>query len=535
MRRFGVRIPTGSRKKPGCTSNRAFLCSAKSEFTQAKARHKQCPRTAQQFQASCSGTRPRNGDHFVILAGVTQKPDCTSNRAFLLTWMAPSRQRQSAAISINVNVGGYHCSILRTTIQIVVVLLFLSMLSWHATGMSLDPHWCTSWLLAWGGFAVLVGWKQVRLTSFKHWLAGLVVLLMVFALGWQASPEAWLMHVTCWTVLWTAPVGEARWLNGVQRVAPWFAATLLLVLGSCIGQGGNWGVEPSGKLPFALAVGPSKHCLRVACLPRHVGRTETGKDQSVVPVVARFDCVRVPSQRGTLGLRSLGSADGVGPNAKSPLGSPLGNRCGRGVCPPSSCLNLVPAEERVRIFVHVPDVLKTLDVGYNLKSATSSSERVQIWAWTLGDVSAIGGGSGSWKWAAEGHLQERIGKCDVSVRRAHSDLLQWLHELGWLPALVMLLLVWRQMWQVRMFFFLALPLLCFTFPTERAKSWSPWPFCFGRSNLEGNHFPSSKDRGKAVPFCWPRLGFGHFGWGVELGSTHTRSSVTRANWAGGTE
>ena len=30
---------------------------------------------------------------------VTQKPDCTSNRAFLLTWMAPSRQRQSAAIS----------------------------------------------------------------------------------------------------------------------------------------------------------------------------------------------------------------------------------------------------------------------------------------------------------------------------------------------------------------------------------------------------------------------------------------------------
>ena len=26
MRRFGVRIPTGSRKKPGCTCSRAFLC-----------------------------------------------------------------------------------------------------------------------------------------------------------------------------------------------------------------------------------------------------------------------------------------------------------------------------------------------------------------------------------------------------------------------------------------------------------------------------------------------------------------------------
>ena len=36
-----------------------------------------------------------------------------------------------------------------------------------------------------GSFAVLVGWKQVTLT-FKHgWLVG--VLIMVFALGWQAA------------------------------------------------------------------------------------------------------------------------------------------------------------------------------------------------------------------------------------------------------------------------------------------------------------------------------------------------------------
>ena len=152
------------------------------------------------------------------------------------------------------------------------------------------------------------------------------------------------------------------------------------------------------------------------------------------------------------------------------------------------------------------DVLKTLDVGYNLKSATSSSERVQIWAWSV-DLSAIGGGSGGWKWAAEGHLQERIGKCLCAA----TDLLQWLHELGWLPALVMLLLAWRQMWQV---VFLPRPAVVVNLSIRTRKLWSPWPCCFGK--------------------CESTDGFDHFGWGVELGSTHTRnaklgSDTTRMN------
>jgi len=394
----------------------------------------------------------------------------------------------------NVNVGGYHCSILRTTIQIVVVLLYLSMLSWHATGMSLDPHWCTSWLLAWGGFAVLVGWKQVRLTSLKHWLAGLVVLLMVFALGWQASPEALLMHVTCWTTLWTAPVGEARWLNGVQRVAPWFAATLLLVLlgHALVKMGtGGWSHQESYHLPLPWAH-RNIAFESLAFLVMLVG-LKRGKTSLLFLSLLALTAF-VYQVRGVLLVCAAWGALMAWDQTQS-------RRWVRRLAIATAGVfvllqvawNLVPAEERVMIFVHVPDVLKTLDVGYNLKSATSSSERGQIWAWTLGDVSAIGGGSGSWKWAAEGHLQERIGKCDVSVRRAHSDLLQWLHELGWLPALVMLLLAWRQMWQVRMFFFLALPLLCFTFPTERAEIVVPMALLFWSLQPRGK--PLSVEQG----------------------------------------
>lgn len=310
-------------------------------------------------------------------------------------------------------------------------------------------------------------------------MAGLVVLLIAFTLGWQASPEALLMHVTCWTVLWTTPVGEARWLNGFQRVAPWFAAALLLaLLGHALVKvvSGVWSHQESYHLPLPWAhrnIAFESLAFLVMLVGLKRGKTSllflsllaltafVYQVRGVLLVCAAWGALMVWSQ--TLSHRWVRRLAVFAAGAFVLV---------------QVAWNLVPAEERVKIFVHVPDVLKTLDVGYNLKSATSSSERVQIWAWTLGDLSAIGGGSGSWKWAAEGHLQERIGKCDVSVRRAHSDLLQLLHELGWFPALVMLLLAWRRMWRARVFLFLALPLLCFTFPLERAEIVVPMALLF---------------------------------------------------------
>ena len=95
MRRFGVRIPTGSRKKPGCTSNRAFLCPP--SLSEGKAQT--MPENCAAVPGFMLGHKTPQRGSLRNPCRVTQKPDCTSNRAFLLRRIGPSRQRQSAAIS----------------------------------------------------------------------------------------------------------------------------------------------------------------------------------------------------------------------------------------------------------------------------------------------------------------------------------------------------------------------------------------------------------------------------------------------------
>lgn len=344
------------------------------------------------------------------------------------------------------------------------------MLSWHAMGMSLDPHWCTSWLWAWVGLLVLVAGQQLRLTSLKSWMGGLVILLLSFALGLRASPEALLMHITCWTVFWTTPDGEAHWLNWIRRVVPWLAASMLMALlvhaMVKVGSGG-WSHQESYHLPLPWAhrnIAFESLAFMTMLIGLKRGRT------SLLFLSLLTAMAFVYQVRGVLLVCVMWGAVLAWDQARSHrwVRHVAMTAAGAFVCV-QVAWNMVPAEERVQMFVHMPDVLKTLDVSYNLKSATSSSERVQIWAWTVGELRTLGSGSGSWKWEAEGHLQERIGKCDVSIRRAHSDVLQWLHELGWLPCLCMVLLAMRGLWRARTFFLLASPLLCFTFPSERAE------------------------------------------------------------------
>ena len=129
--------------------------------------------------------------------------------------------------------------------------------------------------------------------------------------------------------------------------------------------------------------------------------------------------------------------------------------------------NMVPAEERVQMFVHMPDVLKTLDVSYNLKSATSSSERVQIWAWTVGELRTLGSGSGSWKWEERGTFRGALASATCPSKSPFG-------RFAVASQLMAALFVHGVVGHARVVastnvFLLASPLLCFTFPSERAE------------------------------------------------------------------
>ena len=120
----------------------------------------------------------------------------------------------------------------------------------------------------------------------------------------------------------------------------------------------------------------------------------------------------------------------------------------------------------------------------------------------VGDLSAIGvvraAGSGRQKVIFRNALASAMCLC----RRAHSDLLQWLHELGWLPCLVMVLLAVAPNVASTNVFLPRLPLLCFTFPSERAEIVVPMAFLYW-SLLDETTF--RRGRPSPWPFiCWPR-------------------------------
>ena len=100
MRRFGVRIPTGSRKKPGCTCNRAFLCPP----SLSSLKRRQGTQNARELRSSsrlhARAQNPAPGDHIVIPPELLfRTPVSRCSRAFHLTSMAPPSRCLIAAIS----------------------------------------------------------------------------------------------------------------------------------------------------------------------------------------------------------------------------------------------------------------------------------------------------------------------------------------------------------------------------------------------------------------------------------------------------
>ena len=101
-------------------------------------------------------------------------------------------------------------------------------------------------------------------------------------------------------------------------------------------------------------------------------------------------------------------------------------------------------------------------------------QRLKLWNWTWHHLEPFGHGLASWRDDAEGWVNVANNRCGEGIRRAHSELLQWSYELGWVSMLVLIGLCWPLRRSLGRWAWLILPFIAFTFPAERAEIL--WPF-----------------------------------------------------------
>jgi hypothetical protein len=132
-------------------------------------------------------------------------------------------------------------------------------------------------------------------------------------------------------------------------------------------------------------------------------------------------------------------------------------------------ISVLPANVYKPFFDTLPDNLKALDVSYNLNEARSSSDRIELWQWTYENLNFWGHGLGQWRADAQGEVNQRIGRCDLFIRHAHSDLLEYSYELGLIPVVILVVFLLYLGWSQLKVILVFLPLLLFSFPTERPE------------------------------------------------------------------
>ena len=168
------------------------------------------------------------------------------------------------------------------------------------------------------------------------------------------------------------------------RVAPWCAASVLLVLlGFALYKGlsHGWGHQESYQLPLPWARNVAFESLAFMTLL-------AARKQLKVRLVlwgARWYGVGVSGAWGAVGGCGMGCDDG-GTREQRRVALRVGAVAMGLFVLAQVAWNGLAVEDRVDLRAQLPDVVKTLDVVYNLKSATSSSERVQIWSWTLSNT-----------------------------------------------------------------------------------------------------------------------------------------------------
>ncbi|MCH1574780.1 MAG: hypothetical protein L7S67_00765 [Flavobacteriales bacterium] len=343
-------------------------------------------------------------------------------------------------------------------------------ISFGTFGDALDNHWTTAWLLLGGASLALALTGCIRMVHPKLWAIGMAVLGIQAWRGGHCQWEVLAQLGWIWTWIWTVPNTERfNWWNGVKAL-PVFAlligsVMMMHALGALLQ--GNWGHGASYemKLPWAHRNIGMEALFIMSVIGGHISKKRWWAWWAFITVLALTYQVRsvlLGSACWMLYALWISNTGGV-----------LIKRVFLIACSLFASVqiawNLLPQDVRVREFAKMPDIVKALDVTYNLNSAESSSIRLNLWSWTLENIQIHGAGLGAWRNDAEGWVNVAVGRCGEALHRAHSEFLQWTYEIGWLPLLLMVGLCWPLRRSMGRWAWLALPFFAFTFPAERAE------------------------------------------------------------------
>ena len=343
-------------------------------------------------------------------------------------------------------------------------------IAFAAKGEALDNHWTTAWLIL-GGSTLLLGVLDcIRIVRPVLWGAGMCILIIQGIRGGHCRWEVLAQLGWIWTWIWTVPNPERlNWWKGAKAL-PLFAVViggimLLHATGSMLRGDWNHGQSYVMTLPWAHRNIAMESLFLMCVLGGHFSKRRWLWWWGFITVLALVYQVRSVLLGSTVWMIYALWNQG--------RHSIWIRRVFIGACAlfigAQFAWNAMPADYRVKQFAKAPDMMKSLDIVYNLKGAESSSIRVNLWSWTLEHSQALGAGLGAWRNDAEGWTNLAVDRCGEALHRAHSEFLQWGYEIGWLPLLALIAMCWPWRRSLGRWVLFALPFFAFTFPAERAE------------------------------------------------------------------
>jgi len=418
--------------------------------------------------------------------------------------------------------------------------LFTAMVSFATYGEALDQHWTTAWLLLTVGTVLFSYFGIIRLYKPLLWAIGLAILLIQGIRGGHSQWESLAFWAWLWTWIWTFPNTQSKAWPAIKAL-PLFGAVigglmLWLALKTMWNEGWSHGDSYQMTLPWAHRNIAVESIFLMCTLGGLMARKKWLLWWAFITVLAL-----VYQVRGVLLGSLFWMLYELWQNHRAPRWVKRGflTACAL-FCLAQVGWNLLPEETRYAQFSQSPDVLKSLDVVYNLNGAESSSIRLQLWSWTAGSIEPLGGGLGSWRNDAEGWVNVATGQCQEATRRAHSEFLQWIYELGWIPFLALAGLCWPLRRSMGRWVWLGLPFLAFTFPTERAEIlWAMavlgwWLKSQYPPKDSPNWSPASPRMQTALTSTWVAISLLVGSWVVAqnaLGETMQQRGTLKTNWS----